>query len=78
MKKIKNMLRKGGIADIVTLMIIIGLVIGLIVTVIIPTISDTENTQVSNSQLMHDLTEAASSKANTALTSWKNKGVANP
>lgn len=34
--KLKNLVKKGGIADIVTLMIIIGLVIALIIAVVLP------------------------------------------
>lgn len=34
----KNMLKKGGVADIVTLMIIVGLVIALIIAVVLPMI----------------------------------------
>ena len=34
MKKLKNMMKKGGVADIVTLMIIVGLVIALIIAVV--------------------------------------------
>ena len=39
MKKIKSMLKKGGVADIVTLMIIVGLVIALIIAVVLPMIN---------------------------------------
>ena len=34
--KLKNLVKKGGIADIVTLMIIVGLVIALIIAVVLP------------------------------------------
>ena len=43
-KKIK----KGGIADIVTLMIIVGLVIALIIAVVIPMINDSTARQENN------------------------------
>jgi len=39
MKKMKNMLRKGGVADVVTLIIIVGLVIGLIAIFVVPMIN---------------------------------------
>ena len=42
MKKIKNMLKKGGVADIVTLMVIVGLVIALIIAVVLPMIDNVE------------------------------------
>ena len=35
----KNMLKKGGVADIVTLMIIVGLVIALIIAVVLPMVN---------------------------------------
>lgn len=36
--KLKNLVKKGGVADIVTLMIIVGLVIALIIAVVLPMI----------------------------------------
>ena len=47
--KIKKMLKKGGIADIVTLMIIVGLVIALIVAVVVPMVRDVEDNATDNS-----------------------------
>ena len=44
MKKIKNLVKKGGIADIVTLMIIVGLVIALIIAVVLPMIQQASDT----------------------------------
>ena len=44
MKKIKNMLKKGGIADIVTLMVIVGLVIALIIAVVLPMVNSASDT----------------------------------
>ena len=43
MKKIKNLVKKGGVADIVTLMIIVGLVIALIIAVVLPMVRSAEN-----------------------------------
>lgn len=43
MKKIKNMVNKGGVADIVTLMIIVGLVVVLIIGVVLPMANKVEN-----------------------------------
>lgn len=37
--KLKNLVKKGGVADIVTLMIIVGLVIALIIAVVLPMIN---------------------------------------
>lgn len=56
MKKIKNMLKKGGIADIVTLMVIIGLVIALIIAVVLPTITSTEGVKTNNDSLFTTVT----------------------
>ena len=44
MKKIKSMLKKGGVADIVTLMIIVGLVIALIIAVVLPIVNKSKST----------------------------------
>lgn len=70
MKKIKNMLKKGGIADIVTLMIIVGLVIALIATVIIPTINDTEARRQANEANASEIDAAIDTKVTTGLTNW--------
>ena len=43
MKKIKNMLKKGGVADIITLMVIVGLVIALIIAVVLPMVNNAES-----------------------------------
>lgn len=53
MKKMKSMLKKGGVADIVTLMIIVGLVIALIIAVVLPIVTkskDTAQSDLSNMQ----------------------------
>ena len=44
----KNMLKKGGVADIVTLMIIVGLVIALIIAVVLPMIQTASRTGDDN------------------------------
>ena len=46
--KLKKLVKKGGIADIVTLMIIVGLVIALIIAVVIPMINDSTKRQEAN------------------------------
>lgn len=48
MKKIKNMLKKGGVADIVTLMIIVGIVIALIIAVVLPIVNNARTTGNTN------------------------------
>lgn len=42
--KLKNLVKKGGVADIVTLMIIVGLVIALIIAVVLPMIKNVQGT----------------------------------
>ena len=71
MKKIKNMLKKGGIADIVTLMIIVGLVIALIITVVLPMIEDSENRQAAAASDTSALDSKIGAKVNTGLAAWK-------
>ena len=61
MKKIRNMLKKGGVADIVTLMIIVGLVIALIVAVIIPMINDATDRAKTNESQMSEVDTAVES-----------------
>lgn len=70
MKKIKNMLKKGGIADIVTLMIIVGLVIALIITVVLPMIEDSENRQAAAASDTAALDSKIGAKVNTGLSAW--------
>ena len=50
MKKIKNIMKKGGVADIVTLMVIVGLVIALIIAVVLPMIKTTSSTGSENKE----------------------------
>jgi len=54
MKKIKNMVKKGGVADIVTLMVIVGLVIALIIAVVLPMIQSASRTGGDNSERITD------------------------
>lgn len=42
--KMKNMVKKGGVADIVTLMVIVGLVIALIIAVVLPMVNSASKT----------------------------------
>ena len=46
--KLKNLVKKGGVADIVTLMIIVGLVIALIIAVVLPMINNASTAGQSN------------------------------
>lgn len=46
--KLKNLVKKGGVADIVTLIIIVGLVIALIVAVVLPMIKQTNTRESVN------------------------------
>ena len=48
--KLKNLVKKGGVADIVTLMIIVGLVIALIIAVVLPMIKTASKTGRSTDQ----------------------------
>ena len=48
--KLKNLVKKGGVADIVTLMIIVGLVIALIIAVVLPMINQASTAGGDNSE----------------------------
>lgn len=50
--KLKNLVKKGGVADIVTLMIIVGLVIALIIAVVLPMIRQAKNAGGDNSGMI--------------------------
>ena len=50
--KLKNLVKKGGVADIVTLMIIVGLVIALIIAVVLPMIRQAKNAGGDNSEMI--------------------------
>ncbi len=65
MKKIKNMLKKGGIADIVTLMIIVGLVIALIIAVVLPMVRQARNAGGENSAMISGTNQFTSDLAET-------------
>ena len=51
-EKLKKLVKKGGVADIVTLVIIVGLVIGLIVAVVVPMLGDAETRRQVNEDNM--------------------------
>lgn len=53
MKKIKNLVKKGGVADIVTLMIIVGLVIALIIAVVLPMINQAKDAGGDNKGMIN-------------------------
>ncbi len=69
MKRIKNMLKKGGIADIVTLMIIVGLVIALIVAVVLPIVKKANGSGSSAESGMGKASQAISSIMSPASAS---------
>ena len=48
--KLKRMLKKGGVADIVTLMVIVGLVIALIIAVVLPMIKNSQQAGVNTGE----------------------------
>lgn len=48
--KLKNLVKKGGVADIVTLMVIVGLVIALIIAVVLPMIRTASKTGRDNDE----------------------------
>lgn len=50
--KLKNLVKKGGVADIVTLMIIVGLVIALIIAVVLPMIRQARNAGGDNKSMI--------------------------
>ena len=53
--KLKNLVKKGGVADIVTLMIIVGLVIALIIAVVLPMIKSARNAGVDTESNIGDI-----------------------
>ena len=57
MKKIKNLVKKGGVADIVTLMVIVGLVIALIIAVVVPMVNKVEDNEVETGEAMTAINE---------------------
>ena len=52
MRKIKNMAKKGGVADIVTLMVIVGLVIALLIAVVLPMVRQAREAGGENSEMI--------------------------
>ncbi len=61
--KLKNLVKKGGVADIVTLMIIVGLVIALIIAVVLPMIRQARNAGGDNSEMISGTNEFTSKLA---------------
>lgn len=61
--KLKRMLKKGGVADIVTLMIIVGLVIALIIAVVIPMTNDAVARKDANETNMGKIDDMVSDMA---------------
>lgn len=72
MKKIKNMLQKGGVADIVTLMIIVGLVIALIIAVVLPIVRNSKGTGQENLNNL-DYISGATDNLETVITPQQKK-----
>lgn len=50
--KLKNLVKKGGVADIVTLMVIVGLVIALIIAVVLPMVRQARKAGGDNSGMI--------------------------
>lgn len=77
MKKIKNMMKKGGVADVVTIMVIVGLVIALIVAVVLPIInraSDTGGEAADNAVEVNTFITELGSDNNPEVTDWISRG----
>ena len=77
MKKIKNMLKKGGIADIVTLMVIVGLVVALIIAVILPMTQDASMAGAENEERIGDINSFTDSLASGNVGSALDSDIAN-
>jgi len=69
MKKIKNLVKKGGVADIVTIMVIVGLVIALIIAVVLPMINSASETGTDNKENLTSIDEYTDN-----LGDWTNAG----
>ena len=72
--KLKNLVKKGGVADIVTLMIIVGLVIALIIAVVLPMINDASKTGADTGkdiQSINTATDKLESRGDAALNELK-------
>ena len=73
MKKIKNMMKKGGVADIITIMVIVGLVIALIIAVVLPMVNQAENAGGDNSGMISHTDKYISNLAGKGNASYKGK-----
>ena len=72
--KLKNLVKKGGVADIVTLMIIVGLVVALIIAVVIPMINDSSKSGAGTSEDISNIqsaTDGLAGRGSSALTELK-------
>ena len=65
MKNIENKLKKGGVADIVTLMVIVGLVIALIIAVVLPMIRQADDAGGDNSSMISGINQFTDDLAST-------------
>lgn len=76
MKKFKKMLKKGGVADIVTLMVIVGLVIALIIAVVLPMVQqagDTGGEVEDNTENINSFITAVGQDANPVAPSYASR-----
>lgn len=64
--KLKNLVKKGGVADIVTLMVIVGLVIALIIAVVLPMIKTASKTGRDNDMQVDGINNFIDSLGNGA------------
>ena len=72
----KNMLKKGGVADIVTLMIIVGLVIALIIAVVLPMVNSASragNSAEGNVQNTNGFIDQVGKGTNKAAPTYTSK-----
>lgn len=63
--KLKNLVKKGGVADIVTLMVIVGLVIALIIAVVLPMIRQAKSAGGDNSGMISGVNKFTTDLKNT-------------
>jgi len=62
------MLKKGGIADIVTLMVIVGLVVALIVAVVLPMTRQADQAGADNSAMLKGISTYTSKLTQTGAS----------
>ena len=77
MKKIKSMLKKGGVADIVTLIIIVGLVVALIIAVVLPLVTNVRNREDQTGENLGKVDSYIEGMAGTNYTYGNSSGSGN-